>query len=243
VRLALVVDRYAVWFVRSVGELSTDYLSLLSSQERDRIGRLLRPEDQRSYGTAHASLRLILGGILGLSPREVEFVSGTSGKPVLSQRAARAGLDFSISHTREASAIAVSSIGPVGVDIEFCRPIHQPIQLASKLFGNDVALRLASNSLGNRDRQFIEVFTAAEAFLKATERVVLENGQFPVQFEVGDVPLKFDRRIRSSWQLIRLDLTDAYCGAMVVPSSHDAYQPKTLTPTMVCFDLLASLLG
>lgn len=242
-RLAPAVDRYAVWFVPSVGELCADYLSLLSSQERDRIGRFLRSEDQRSYGTAHASLRVILGAILGLSPQEMEFVSGPSGKPVLSQRMARAGLEFSISHTREASAIAVSRIGPIGVDIEFCRPIHQPIQLASKLFGDDIALWLASNSLSDPDRQFIEVFTAAEAFLKATERVVPENGRFPVQFEVGEVPLKFDRRIRSSWQLIRLDLIDAYCGAMVVPNSHGAYLPDTLTPTMVGLDLLASPLG
>ncbi len=76
--MALAVDRFAVWFVPSVGELSADHLSLLSSQERDRVGRLLRPEDQRSYGTAHASLRLILGAILGLPTRAAEFVSGPS---------------------------------------------------------------------------------------------------------------------------------------------------------------------
>jgi 4'-phosphopantetheinyl transferase len=172
----------------------------------------------------------------------VEFVSSTSGKPILSRGVARAELDFSISHTREASAIAVSSIGPIGVDIEFCRPIYQPIQLASKLFGDDVALRLALNSLGSCDRQFIEIFTAAEAFLKATERVVLENGQFPLRFEVGGV-LKFDRQIRSSWNLMRLDLTDAYCGAIVVPSSRDGHPPDTYTPTKVDLDLLTSLFG
>jgi 4'-phosphopantetheinyl transferase len=241
-RFPLAEGSYSVWFIPSEIELSADCLSLLNDPERDRVARLYHPEDQRSYGTAHASLRLILGSILEIPPQKVEFAVSASGKPGLSHTMACAGLNFSISHTRGASAVAISRAGSIGVDIECYRPIHRPIELAAKLFGSEVALRLASEPSGNRHRRFLEIFTAAEAYLKAADQAVLKRDRLPVRFQMGDVKKGFIREIRSRWQLIGLDLADRYCGAVVLPVSGN-HPPNSLTPTIVDLNTLRLTLG
>jgi 4'-phosphopantetheinyl transferase len=88
----------------------------LPAEERERAGRLIRPETRRRWVAARWALRGVLGRYLGRAGAEIELRLGERGKPMLAS--GDESLRFNLSHSAELAAIAVSSGREVGVDVE-----------------------------------------------------------------------------------------------------------------------------
>ncbi len=146
-----------------------DLRQMLDEETQARLSRLAREQDQASIGIAHASLRLLLGAILDVSPSALAFQRGPHGKPYLvldndgSDR-----LHFNLSHTKGAVAIAMAR-EPVGVDIEMQRDLPDLLDIAETVFARKTITAIASAVNGSQRRTlFYRHWTLGEALIKAT---------------------------------------------------------------------------
>lgn len=140
------------------GAACTEFMAVLDEGERDRAMRLRSEADRHAFIVAHAMRRIALGLALAVDPQELRFGSGMQGQPVLLGR----GDDvpsFSLSRSRGLVAVAISTEGAVGVDVEAVRD------------GVDGALLSPYVALGRdairTDADFYVQWTALEAYWKA----------------------------------------------------------------------------
>lgn len=102
----------------------------LDGATRARIELLVRPDDRRRATVAHALLRRRAAALLGIDPRNVVVdrrcaVCGATdhGKPALAAVAgAPAPPEINLAHSGALAVVALSTAGPVGVDVERERP-------------------------------------------------------------------------------------------------------------------------
>jgi 4'-phosphopantetheinyl transferase len=151
------VVRLAVWRLEAPEEEVAALEGLLSAEERARARALVRPELRRRFVVARGRLRESLGQELGIAPEAVAFRYGPSGKPSVH------AIEFNLAHSGELALCAISS-GPVGVDLELCRPRPSAPELARRWFHPDEVARIEAgpDPLG----AFYRTWVAKEAVLK-----------------------------------------------------------------------------
>jgi 4'-phosphopantetheinyl transferase len=91
-------------------------ISCLTADEQERASRFRFAKDAIHWRSCRAQLRTILAQETGLKPHEVPLIQSEFGKPLLAPP--YAGLHFNLSHIHELALIALSSDGPVGIDLE-----------------------------------------------------------------------------------------------------------------------------
>lgn len=142
--------------------------ALLSPDEQERARRMARPELRERYVVAHAALRRVLSGYLGVAPQRIEFDTEAFGKPCLKPGPGVAPLAFNLSHSGDLALVAVANMGPVGVDVEELREVSDTTALARRYFAVAEQARLEGVPESGRSRAFLSQWTAKEAFIKAT---------------------------------------------------------------------------
>jgi phosphopantetheinyl transferase len=128
----------------------------LSDEERERHARFVFQQDRESYLAAHAMLRLALGGYRG------PFSVGVHGKPFLEQ-----GPEVSLSHTRGAVAVAISTSMPVGVDVENVERSNDWRKLLGRVLSPAEIATLHALPEAEQQPRFYEFWTLKEAWSKA----------------------------------------------------------------------------
>nr|MCU0624624.1 hypothetical protein [Gemmatimonadaceae bacterium] len=118
--MALVPARIDLWTVDLAGPAPSE--ALLSPAERARADRFRFARDRHRYLVAHDAMRRILGAALGVAPGALVFDHGPQGKPAL---AGSPGVHFNLSHSEDLAVLAVTTRGPIGVDVEAVRPIPE----------------------------------------------------------------------------------------------------------------------
>src|ERR1700733_5268161 len=103
----------ALWRVelRESAALTERAAELLSDTERRRADQCA-PEVRRRRVLLRAALRVALGRWLGCGPQSLQFVTEVGGKP----RLEGGGAHFSVSSSGDRGLIAITDVGPVGVD-------------------------------------------------------------------------------------------------------------------------------
>jgi 4'-phosphopantetheinyl transferase len=117
--------------------------------------------------TAHAALRIVLAGHIGIAEARRPFRIAPGGKPTLA--VSSPPLEFSLAHCETAALIAISYDGPVGVDLETPRPLRIADGRCAALI--DAAIALAPETAlpdGPGDARFLQAWTRLEALAKAT---------------------------------------------------------------------------
>jgi 4'-phosphopantetheinyl transferase len=193
-------------------------LSLLSTSERARAGRLKRPHERGRSLEAHCAVRGILALQLGVPPRSLEFGATAAGKPFLARPAQ--SLEFNLSHSGRHGLIAVAENRSVGVDIEVRRPMSDLLEVALGVATAREAKLLRQLPAGQIHAAFFDLWTRKEALLKALGRGFLVD---PREVEVGIEPgrsyVNFGARI---WTIESLAVGSGVTAAAAIEGEFDA---------------------
>ena len=112
-----------------------------------------------------AAARARLGETFGLPPEAVPLARDGRGRPRLD--APLAGFDCSWSHSGQRLLLALGEGVRLGVDVEFVRPRPRLLALAARFFHPDEAAWLRDRPEDARLPDFVRLWCAKEAVLKA----------------------------------------------------------------------------
>ncbi len=196
------------------------YSQLLSPDEHHRSQRFYFERDRRRFTLARGSLRQILGRYLNQDPASVRFQYGSYGKPALLNSTHQAHpLSFNVSHSHELSLIGLTWNRQIGVDVEYLRPLSDPLQLAERFFSHQEYQFLKSQPIAQHQLIFLQLWTAKEACLKATGKGLsgLEYVELAVSTEGPLSPLAIQpEEDITQWSLKQWVPRDYYLAALAV---------------------------
>jgi 4'-phosphopantetheinyl transferase len=212
-------DECQVWWGdiehRRIGSM----FDVLTDAEVERAAGYDHTDDRSRFVTACWLLRTVAGAQLGLAPSQVPIdrrcpdCDRPHGKPRI--RGAGRGLHVSVAHSGNRVAVALSTAGPVGVDVEERVPADIPADVLSP--GERASLR----RLPERDRYngFLWMWVCKEAVLKATGHGLRIP---PEQVEItgpGHRPLLLNWPLGTpadALDLYELDPGDGYTAAVAI---------------------------
>jgi 4'-phosphopantetheinyl transferase len=212
-----------VWLAPlDVGAATVDRLAaVLSPDERDRAVRFHFRRDAMRWIVARATLREILGAHLETEPAAIAFTYGPKGKPALTVEEGRGNLQFSVSHSADLAAFAVTVEVPVGVDVERLRDVEDMEQIAARTFSARECGALRNLLREQRQAGFFNCWTRKEAYIKALgEGLSYPLDRFSVSLAPGmpacleiveDAPAHVE-----TWTMEALPVRAGFAGAVVV---------------------------
>jgi 4'-phosphopantetheinyl transferase len=188
---------------------------LLDVDERARAERFQRVVDRRDYVVAHALLRCGLAAATGRPAQSWAFRAGRHGKPKPVTRSDEPRIGVSLSHTRDAAAVALMLEHEVGVDVErLGRPDPEHAARAALAPGEKAYLRGLAPAA--RPDAFCAIWTLKEAYLKAIGTGLSRSLD---SFEVTLAPIGVHDAMQSrptDLFLRSMRLGDAHVGAVAV---------------------------
>jgi 4'-phosphopantetheinyl transferase len=150
-------------YLAELGQLLPWHHGLLTGTEEQRAARYRFAADRDRFVLATALLRLAAAAHAGIDPAAVRLDRSCDrcGEPHGRPRLPGTSLHASISHSGDLVAVALTSAGPVGVDVEEIRPRdYEP--LIPRVCGPQERPHVASAG------DFYTYWTRKEAVLKAT---------------------------------------------------------------------------
>ncbi len=140
-------------------EFSPPPQSALLREEVERAGRYHFLKDKRSYELGHKITRFLLEADQPVQ----SFQTEDRGKPYLA-----GAVPFNITHSGGLVGVALSSQGPLGVDIEYARDNRDSDGLISHVCHEHERRYLTSKPEDERQKRFYTCWTRKEALLKAS---------------------------------------------------------------------------
>ncbi|MCW5313594.1 4'-phosphopantetheinyl transferase superfamily protein [Nostoc sp. KVJ3] len=213
--LTLLQDEIHVWRI-DLNQPESQLQNLtatLSSDEIARAERFYFPKHRQHFIAGRGSLRTILGRYLDIKPSQVQFNYQQRGKPVLADTFAESGLAFNLSHSQELGLCAVNCTRPIGVDLEYIRPMSDLEALAKRFFLPREYDMLRSLSPNQQQEVFFRYWTCKEAYLKATGDGLSQLEQVEVSLTPTE-PAKL--QLSEDWSLFELVPANNYVAAVAV---------------------------
>jgi 4'-phosphopantetheinyl transferase len=136
----------------------------LSVGEQERAQRYVFARDATRFRVCRAVLRIVLAWYVQDAPERILLETGPSGKPFLGQGSA---VHFNVSHSAGLGAIACTTVGEVGIDIELVRQDLAAREIALKNFTKREAALVAAEATRTQALKFFQLWTRKEAVLKA----------------------------------------------------------------------------
>jgi len=158
----------------------------LSSGELARAARFHFSQHRSRFIVAHGWLRQLLGAYLSIPGAAVEFDHSPQGKPFLSGSAKSSELQFNMAHSDALALVAVARGTPVGIDVEWIRPLEDAGDLVERFFSARENSEFKSLPDEQKPFAFFNLWTRKEAWLKATgEGITQLLGSVEVSFIPG----------------------------------------------------------
>jgi 4'-phosphopantetheinyl transferase len=153
-----------VAFVHRPDEADRLIASFATSDDRRACERYSRFGRKRQALTARALVRSLLAELFGRRAKSWKICYHTSGKPVVKAGAGHEPVQISVSHSRDLVACAVTDIGAIGIDVEFCASYRPFKKIAATAFGD------GERTAAERDDEstFYKIWTLREALAKAS---------------------------------------------------------------------------
>ncbi len=189
---------------------------ILAPEEQKRADRFHFPIHRKRFIVARATLRNILARYLDLDARQVKFTYSDRGKPSLIDNS----IDFNLSHSQDLAVYGFTKNRNIGVDVEYLRDMPDAENLAKRFFSTNEYQAIASLQPPERQKAFFKIWTAKEAYLKATgvglagldDVEIVCNSQESVKI----ASINRDFRAASNWYLSSLKIDRAYVAAIAI---------------------------
>ena len=202
-------------------ESVAQFRKLLSDDEISRADRFHFERDRRHFTVARGVLRTLLSRYLLTAPEELRFSYSEYGKPSLES----ASLKFNLAHSGGIALYAFTTVGEVGIDIEFMRPEFTGDDIARRFFSAtevDALNRLPETA---RQQAFFDCWSRKEAFIKAKGLgLSLGLDQFDVTLTPDEPPAvlrtAWDEVEASRWCLRAIEVGEQHAAAFAL-SEHD----------------------
>lgn len=198
-----------------------DLERFLSPDELNRAKRFVVRSARDRYTVARAVLRNILSRYLSAAPADLRFSYTEFGKPGLAHPSSSVG--FNVSHSHNLAVYALTTGGPVGVDVEYLyrRAIMDRLKIAHRVFSDREYNELATTPSYRRDRAFLACWTRKEAFVKAIgQGLSCPLDQFDVTVDPDDPPrllaTHWDAADAERWSMVSVDPGPDYIGALAL---------------------------
>jgi 4'-phosphopantetheinyl transferase len=205
------------WLISLVEPAAADesFVETLSSDEQERAARFKFDRHRRLYVAAHVAVRSILSHYLDAKPIDLQFVSGSNGKPSLAGEFAGSGLQFNLSHSHERALLGVTRGHEIGADIEWIKEDYGYDEVADRFFTAKEVAQLRALPPSLQRQAFFKCWTSKEAFLKA------KGTGLSGKLDEVEIILTGDQRVRIQasvpcWTLSELTPDSGYEAAVVV---------------------------
>lgn len=146
------------------------YTSWLGPTELQRYQRFVRQERQRQFLLGRILLRQSLSQLLDVPVSTLQLTERTGNAPQLDFPACP-DLGFSLSHSGNWVACAVSASTRLGLDIELLNPDRDFSALALHAFDTAENAWLQQQDAGNHMRNFYRLWTSREARMKLNAKL------------------------------------------------------------------------
>ncbi|RYY74267.1 MAG: 4'-phosphopantetheinyl transferase superfamily protein [Gammaproteobacteria bacterium] len=197
------------------------FSSLLSQDELERAQQFRT--NRHHFMATRVLLRKTLSRYTRLNAERLLFSRGLQGKPFLAN--SPVPLYFNLSHSRNFAALAVSSLGDVGIDIENTRQ-RDYLKIVERFFHPDEHKQLLECDETKREQLFYKMWTLKEAFFKALgtgistgldkARFYFDNNNITAQFS-DDLP-----QGKSCWKFHQTILRHTVTSTTLVALAVDA---------------------
>jgi 4'-phosphopantetheinyl transferase len=214
-------DEVHVWFTRirwpsiRIQEIARH----LSTAEREKVERFHFQMDAERHVVGRALARMLLGHLLGVTPRDLHFRYNSFGKPLLRQSQNERRIAFNISHSGKLVLIALAADREIGVDVEQIDEKTEIDAVAGRFFSDQEQADLARLPPDRRRHAFFCCWSRKEAFVKATgEGLSLKLDQFDVSLRPGEpevqLTMRPDPAEAGRWAIRHLDIDPAHAAAV-----------------------------
>lgn len=225
--LPLEMNKVDVW----QANLSLDGLVLqelqntLSEDEKCRADHFYFPEDKNYYIAARGILRSILARYLRTKPELIKFTYTPQGKPYLEKHTRKNSpeytnkcIQFNLSHSQNLALYALAIDQPLGIDLEYCRPLPDALALAKRWFLPTEYQELLAQT--NQELNFFRIWTAKEAYLKATGVGLRDLATVEVMITPENSlqykTIQGSKELAQQWSLLELNPTPNYAAALAI---------------------------
>ena len=188
----------------------------------DEVARAEEFRDARArsrFVVARGTLRVLLGSLLGESPRSIAIDAGPSGKPRLAGAGQRLG--FNVSHSGGLALVCIAEGVEVGVDLELLRPVPDAVEIARRRFAPEEARFIEEGGSADVDRRFLTCWTRKEALAKALGTGLsfdLRSFAVPLDEPRGIVSLGGAGGGRAQrWSVLDVPMGDEHVAALALP--------------------------
>lgn len=207
---------------RPTSELQ-DFWEVLTPLEQQRARRFVLPHHQNHFIAAHGMVRYILALYVNVPPLELQFDVGVYGKPFLACPTHK-NLFFNLSHSHHLGLLAVTSLGEIGVDLEYHRPRLNYHAIADRIMSDREKSIFRELPVPQQQSAFLSCWTRKEAFVKAQGRGLgFPFHTFSVTFTSFDRPqiVTIDDHPDDAheWSMYAMFPGEEYSGALVVQGS------------------------
>lgn len=142
--------------------------ALLSEDELLRMGKFVFEIDRQRFAVGRGSLRRLLGGFLGVAPRQLVFKLDPGGRPVLADGRLARKIGFNVSHSGALVLLAFAAQADVGIDVEKLDREVDADLIVRQAFSPEDQDAIAQAPEAERRLEFMTRWTCKEAAIKST---------------------------------------------------------------------------
>lgn len=223
----LASDEVHVWAV-SLGVTASALEALaasLSSDEMGRAGKFKFEKHRNRFIAGRGVLREILGEYLQAKAVTLRFDCSANGKPALAAEFASAGVHFNLAHSEDMALVAVTRVGPIGVDIECIRPVNEMDELVARFFSARETVLFQRLRPDEKAAAFFNLWTRKEALLKATgEGITRSLSLVEVSFLPGEparlLAIAGDASRAAEWAVCELSPAPGFIGTFAIKAQN-----------------------
>ena len=191
--------------------------SILSEEERIRLGRLKVIDKKDQFLYSRGILRIVLSKYIAQDPGNLQLNLSSTGKPYLPQTR----IQFNLSHSGDIFTCGICINNKIGLDIQEIYPISSLDRIINNFFSSSEIRYLAT--LPSRkvyQEHFFAIWAAKEAYLKAVGHGIQESFNqlsiIPVSPDLQSFRLELPapKRDESAWTINALNVGQGYHAAL-----------------------------